>query len=31
MQELREAGFPVTTDATTIDEAANEIMRVLGA
>ncbi|SEM50870.1 MULTISPECIES: energy-coupling factor transporter ATPase [unclassified Butyrivibrio] len=30
MEELREAGFPVHTDATTIDEAADEIMRVFG-
>ncbi len=28
MQELREAGFNVGTDATTIDEAADEIMRI---
>ncbi len=30
MQELKKAGFPVGTDATTIKEAADEIMRVLG-
>ena len=28
MQELKAAGFPVNTDATTIEEAADEIMRV---
>ena len=28
MQELREAGFNVGTDATTIDEAADEIMKI---
>ena len=28
MQELREAGFNVSTDATTVDEAADEIMKI---
>ncbi|WP_408070289.1 energy-coupling factor transporter ATPase [Butyrivibrio sp. JL13D10] len=31
MQELKNEGFPVATDATTIEEAADEIMRALGA
>ena len=30
MHQLLEAGFPVRTDATTIKEAASEIMRVMG-
>ncbi len=30
MQELRKAGFSVQTDATTVQEAADEIMRVFG-
>ncbi|WP_044914686.1 energy-coupling factor transporter ATPase [Butyrivibrio sp. WCE2006] len=29
MEELKKEGFPVNTDATTIEEAADEIMRVL--
>ncbi len=30
MQELRKAGIPVRTDVTTVNEAADEIMRVFG-
>jgi energy-coupling factor transport system ATP-binding protein len=29
MQELKKSGFPVNTDATTITEAADEIMRIM--
>ena len=29
MHELKEEGFPVSTDATTVDEARDEILRVI--